>query len=80
MSWPRSLVLPRVHEVLGQGPNKASVKYGLEGLQVDVRALGAESFGAAMQYFTGSKEHNVVLRTNALKQGLTLNEYGLGDP
>jgi DNA polymerase (family X) len=69
--------LPRVHEVLGQGLNKASVKYGLEGLQVDVRALGAESFGAAMQYFTGSKEHNVVLRTNALKQGLTLNEYGL---
>jgi DNA polymerase (family X) len=69
--------LPRVHEVLGQGANKASVKYGLEGLQVDVRALGAESFGAAMQYFTGSKEHNVVLRTSALKQGLTLNEYGL---
>jgi len=68
---------PRVHEVLGQGANKASVKYGLEGLQVDVRALGAESFGAAMQYFTGSKEHNVVLRTIALKQGLTLNEYGL---
>jgi DNA polymerase (family 10) len=44
---------------------------------VDVRALPAESFGAAMQYFTGSKEHNVVLRTTALKQGLTLNEYGL---
>ncbi len=71
------VTLPRVHEVLGQGPNKASVKYGLEGLQVDVRALGADSLGAAMQYFTGSKEHNVVLRTNALKQGLTLNEYGL---
>ena len=50
---------------------------GLEGLQVDVRALPAESFGAAMQYFTGSKEHNVVLRTSAVKQGLTLNEYGL---
>ena len=47
------------------------------GLQVDVRALPHESFGAAMQYFTGSKEHNVVLRTNAIKQGLTLNEYGL---
>ncbi|MFZ0590414.1 MAG: DNA polymerase/3'-5' exonuclease PolX [Bryobacteraceae bacterium] len=68
---------PKVHEVLGQGPNKASVRYGLEGIQVDVRALSHESFGAAMQYFTGSKEHNVSLRTNALRQGLTLNEYGL---
>lgn len=71
------VALPRVHEVLGQGVNKASVKYGLEGLQVDLRALGAESFGAALQYFTGNKEHNVTLRTIALKQGLTLNEYGL---
>jgi DNA polymerase (family X) len=68
---------PKTQEVLGQGPNKASVTYGLERVQVDVRALGAESFGAAMQYFTGSKEHNVALRTNAIKQGLTLNEYGL---
>ncbi len=51
--------------------------FGLERLQVDVRALPHESFGAALQYFTGSKEHNVVLRTNAIKQGLTLNEYGL---
>ncbi len=68
---------PRVHQVLGKGANKASVKYGLEGLQVDLRALAAESYGAAMQYFTGSKEHNVTLRTRALKLGLTLNEYGL---
>jgi DNA polymerase (family 10) len=44
---------------------------------VDVRALAQESFGAAMQYFTGSKEHNVNLRTAALKRGLSLNEYGL---
>ncbi|HMF78699.1 MAG TPA: DNA polymerase/3'-5' exonuclease PolX, partial [Bryobacteraceae bacterium] len=43
----------------------------------DVRALPNESFGAAMQYFTGSKEHNVALRTGAIKQGLSLNEYGL---
>lgn len=49
----------------------------MENLQVDVRALGPESFGAAMQYFTGSKEHNVTLRTSAIRQGLTLNEYGL---
>ncbi len=67
----------KTQQVLGQGANKASVQFGLERLQVDVRALPAESFGAALQYFTGSKEHNVVLRTNALKQGLTLNEYGL---
>ena len=68
---------PKSQEVLGQGANKASVTFGVERLQVDVRALPHESFGAAMQYFTGSKEHNVALRTNAIKQGLTLNEYGL---
>jgi len=73
----RVVTHPKVHEVLGKGVNKASVQYGLEGLQVDVRALPRESFGAAMQYFTGSKEHNVTLRTIAIKQGLTLNEYGL---
>jgi DNA polymerase (family 10) len=50
---------------------------GREGLQIDVRALEHESFGAAMQYFTGSKEHNVALRQRALRMGLTLNEYGL---
>jgi DNA polymerase (family 10) len=68
---------PKSQEVLGQGENKASVTFGVERLQVDVRALPHESFGAAMQYFTGSKEHNVMLRTQAIKQGLTLNEYGL---
>lgn len=67
----------RVHDVLGRGANKASVRFGLEGLQVDLRALPVESYGAAMQYFTGSKEHNVTLRTRAIKMGLTLNEYGL---
>lgn len=68
---------PKALEVLGLGPNKASVLFGTERIQVDVRALPHESFGAAMQYFTGSKEHNVVLRTAAIRQGLTLNEYGL---
>ncbi|HUS08578.1 MAG TPA: DNA polymerase/3'-5' exonuclease PolX [Bryobacteraceae bacterium] len=68
---------PGLHVLLGSGPNKASGKVGLEGLQVDVRALPPESFGAAMQYFTGSKEHNVLLRQRALKLGYTLNEYGL---
>ncbi len=73
----RFVAHPRVHEVLGKGANKASVRFGLEGLQVDLRALPHESYGAAMQYFSGSKEHNVNLRTRALKLGLTLNEYGL---
>jgi DNA polymerase (family 10) len=68
---------PRVQEVLGRGFNKTSVKLGREGLQVDVRALPRESFGAALQYFTGSKEHNVSIRTRAVKMGLTLSEYGL---
>lgn len=68
---------PKVHEVLAHGENKASVRFGLEGIQVDLRTLPASSYGAAMQYFTGSKEHNVSLRQRALKMGLTLNEYGL---
>jgi DNA polymerase (family 10) len=68
---------PKAHTVLGRGVNKASIQYGVEGLQVDLRALPHESYGAAMQYFTGSKEHNIVLRSRALKLGLTLNEYGL---
>lgn len=73
----RFAVYPRVYSVLGKGTNKVSAKVGLEGMQVDVRALPAESYGAALQYFTGSKDHNVALRTRALKMGLTLNEYGL---
>jgi DNA polymerase (family 10) len=73
----RFVAHPRVHDVVGRGGNKASVRFGTEGLQVDLRALASESYGAAMQYFTGSKEHNINLRTRALKLGLTLNEYGL---
>ncbi len=68
---------PKVHEVLGRGVNKTSVKLGREGLQVDVRALEHASFGAAMQYFTGSKEHNVALRQRAIRMGFKLSEYGL---
>jgi DNA polymerase (family 10) len=68
---------PKVEQLIGQGENKASARIGPEGLQVDVRAIPAESLGAALQYFTGSKEHNVALRTRAAKQGLTLNEYAL---
>src|SRR5208283_335233 len=73
----RFVALPRVEEVLGRGENKASAKVGREGLQVDVRALPPGSFGAAMQYFTGSKDHNVAIRTRAVKMGLKLSEYGL---
>jgi DNA polymerase (family 10) len=68
---------PKVQEVLGRGANKTSVKFGREGLQVDVRALEHASFGAAMQYFTGSKEHNVALRQRAIRMGFKLSEYGL---
>jgi len=68
---------PRVQEVLGKGANKGSVRFGLEGLQVDLRVLPREHYGAALQYFTGSKEHNIQLRTRAQKMGLTLSEYSL---
>jgi DNA polymerase (family 10) len=68
---------PKVGDVLGHGENKAAARFGVEGIQVDVRALPPESYGAAMQYFTGSKEHNVALRSRALKRGYSLNEYGL---
>jgi DNA polymerase (family 10) len=67
---------PGLMEVIAQGENKVSFRHR-NGMQVDVRLLPAESFGAAMQYFTGSKSHNVALRQRALKLGFTLNEYSL---
>jgi len=67
----------KVAEVLGRGENKASARVGVEGFQVDVRALPRESYGAALQYFTGSKSHNVAVRTRAVKMGYSLSEYGL---
>ena len=70
---------PKVHEVLARGANKASVRFGLEGLQVDLRTLPKESYGAALQYFTGSKEHSIPLRARAQKMGLTLSEYSLSN-
>ena len=72
----RFIAWPGVTEVLGHGENKASAKVR-DGLQVDVRALSPASFGAALQYFTGSKEHNVAIRTRAVRMGLKLSEYGL---
>src|ERR1700735_2823161 len=63
-------------DVIASGDNKISF-HVRSGMQVDVRLLPPESFGAAMQYFTGSKAHNVSLRQRALKMGYTHNEYSL---
>ncbi|HEY2588744.1 MAG TPA: DNA polymerase/3'-5' exonuclease PolX [Tepidisphaeraceae bacterium] len=67
---------PEVQRILGQGTTKASVLV-VGGLQVDLRIVPPENFGAALLYFTGSKDHNVKLRGRALDRGLTLNEWGL---
>ena len=69
---------PPLMSIIAQGDNKISFRLRSD-LQVDVRLLPPESFGAAMQYFTGSKLHNVSLRQRALKMGYTLNEYSLAD-
>jgi len=68
--------MPQVKEVLSAGQTKGSIRT-TEDIQVDVRVVPAESFGAALQYFTGSQAHNVRLREIAVKQKLKLNEYGL---
>ncbi|MGB9757051.1 MAG: DNA polymerase/3'-5' exonuclease PolX [Candidatus Bipolaricaulaceae bacterium] len=70
--------LPEVEEILAQGPKKSSVKLS-GGLQADLRIVPEESFGAAWQYFTGSKAHNIRLRERAVARGWKLNEYGLFD-
>ncbi|MEQ9263937.1 MAG: DNA polymerase/3'-5' exonuclease PolX [Balneolaceae bacterium] len=66
----------RVTEILGKGDTKSSVRT-TEGRQVDLRIVKAENFAAALMYFTGSKEHNVALRSRARERGMSLNEYGL---
>ena len=83
---PRQLIesftrAPFVERILGAGETKGSVMIRTETMrvQVDVRVVPPESFGAALQYFTGSKAHNVRLREIALKLKLKLNEYGLFD-
>ncbi len=68
--------LPMVEQVIALGPTKASLIIE-GGIQVDIRAVAEESFGAALQYFTGSKEHNVHLRAIAHERGLKINEYGV---
>jgi DNA polymerase (family X) len=68
--------LPQVKQVLGVGDTRATMIIE-GGVQVDIRAVAPESYGAALQYFTGSKQHNVHLRTIARKHGLKINEYGV---
>jgi DNA polymerase (family 10) len=68
--------LPHVKDILMHGPTKSSVIIH-EGLQVDLRVVEEDSFGAALAYFTGSKAHNIKLREMALKSGLKINEYGI---
>jgi DNA polymerase (family X) len=70
------LKYPGIDQTLAHGENKVSIVLG-NGLQVDVRLLKKDSLGAALLYFTGSKEHNVVLRGRAREMGWTLNEYAL---
>lgn len=72
------LALPGTDQILAQGDNKVSVRRR-DGLQVDLRLLPEEQFGAALQYFTGSQQHNIKLRQRAQRQGYKLNEYGLWD-
>ena len=65
-----------VERILGQGDTKSSILlWG--GFQADLRLVPRDSEGAAMQYFTGSKAHNVTLRDRAIQHGFKLNEYGL---
>ena len=69
---------PQVREVLAEGPTKSSVIIR-DDIHVDVRVVEPISFGAALQYFTGSKAHNIKLRELAVKRGLKINEYGVFD-
>lgn len=70
--------LPIVGQVLVQGPTKSSVIVS-GGLQVDLRMVEHEAFGSLLQYFTGSKQHNISLRERGRRQGLKLSEYGITD-
>ncbi len=65
-----------VDRVIASGETKSSVRLA-DGVQVDLRIVDPDAFGAALLYFTGSKEHNVVLRERSIKRGMRLNEYGL---
>jgi len=68
--------LPGIVKIWGKGKTKASVRMK-EGFDMDIRVVPKKSYGSALQYFTGSKEHNIVLRKIAIDKGLKLSEYGL---
>jgi len=68
--------LPGIEKVWGKGATKASIRMK-EGFDMDLRVVPEKSYGAALQYFTGSKEHNIATRKIAIDKGLKLNEYGL---
>ena len=68
--------LPGVIKVWGKGKTKASIRFK-ENIDIDLRVVPEKSYGAALQYFTGSKEHNIILRKIAIQKGMKLNEYGL---
>lgn len=70
--------MPEVDEVIGKGPTKTFVKLN-NGMDADLLVVPKESFGSALQYFTGSKEHDVALRKIAISKGLRLNEWGVYD-
>jgi DNA polymerase (family 10) len=70
--------MPEVDEVIGKGPSKTFVKLN-NGMDADLLVVPKESFGSALQYFTGSKEHGVALRKIAISKGLRLNEWGVYD-
>lgn len=67
---------PQVEKVLSRGETKQRVRLRT-GIELDLRVVPAASYGAAMQYFTGSKEHNIVIRRRAVERGLKVNEYGV---
>jgi len=68
--------LPGVIKVWGKGTTKSSVRMS-QGFDMDIRVVSKKSYGSALQYFTGSKEHNIILRKIAIDKGLKLNEYGV---
>src|SRR6266576_2319078 len=67
---------PLVESIIARGPTKSSVR-PRPGIQCDLRAVSAAEYPFALNYFTGSKEHNIEMRNRALKRGWTLNEYRL---
>src|SRR5207247_778495 len=72
------VALPSVLEVIGAGDTKASVHH-TDGIQIDLRVVDPAAFGAALQYFTGAKDHNVRLREMASRRRLKISEYGVFD-